>query len=136
MWEDIVVHDPYGMCFAFQYLIDRDEYLPWAYGVSGILMDRCRYALPWCGTVAQFEADTSEQYDNTAETDVVVSSYYGTFVADRCAHKDAVRQRYNWRRSFTWKQDSSCPEPSAAMRNRKRGWTDSGCWIPDWACPC
>lgn len=95
LWEDIVVHDPYGMCFAFLYLIDRDEYLPWAYGVSGILMDRCRYTLPWCVTVAQFEADTSEQYDNTAETDVVISSYYGTFVADRCARKDAVRQRYN-----------------------------------------
>ena len=95
LWEDLVIHDPYGMCFAFLYLLELGEDLVWAYGVSGNLLDRCRFALPWCQTDAHFNEEASELCDDTEATEELVHSYYGTFISDRYASDDAIRQRYN-----------------------------------------
>lgn len=41
--------DPYAICFAFYYLLDKGEYLPWLYYPSSVLLSYAATQLPWCG---------------------------------------------------------------------------------------
>lgn len=54
IWENIQVTDPYGLAFAFLYLLDNDSDLPWTYHVTGKLMGFCGCQLPWIREVKGF----------------------------------------------------------------------------------
>lgn len=41
--------DPYEICFAFNYLLDKGEYLPWLYYPTSVLLSYAATQLPWCG---------------------------------------------------------------------------------------
>lgn len=41
--------DPYEICFAFYYLLDKGEYLPWLYYPTSVLLSYAATQLPWCG---------------------------------------------------------------------------------------
>lgn len=43
----IYIEDPYALCFAFLYLIEANDDLPWLYGVGHGLMSHVGLTLPW-----------------------------------------------------------------------------------------
>lgn len=48
------VMDPYAICFAFYYMLDNGDNLPWLYYPSCVLLSYAAAQLPWCGgTVKQ-----------------------------------------------------------------------------------
>lgn len=47
IWEDFEISDPYALCFAFLYLLDTGDDMPWVYSVSLPLMEMCASVLPW-----------------------------------------------------------------------------------------
>lgn len=62
--------DPYEICFAFYYLLDKGEYLPWLYYPSSVLLSYAATQLPWCGgDIKKYldAADTTsaDVYENT-----------------------------------------------------------------------
>lgn len=54
--------DPYEICFAFYYLLDKGEYLPWLYYPSSVLLSYAATQLPWCG------GDIKKYLDSTDTT--------------------------------------------------------------------
>ena len=47
IWEDFEIPDPYTLCFAFLYLLEICDDMPWVYSVSLPLMEMCASVLPW-----------------------------------------------------------------------------------------
>lgn len=54
--------DPYEICFAFYYLLDKGEYLPWLYYPTSVLLSYAATQLPWCG------GDIKKYLDSTDTT--------------------------------------------------------------------
>ena len=47
IWADFEIPDPYILCFAFLYLLEIGDDMPWVYSVSLPLMEMCASVLPW-----------------------------------------------------------------------------------------
>ena len=47
IWADFEITDPYSLCFAFLYLLEIGDDMPWVYSVSLPLMEMCASVLPW-----------------------------------------------------------------------------------------
>ena len=47
IWENFEISDPYSLCFAFLYLLEIGDDMPWVYSVSLPLMEMCASVLPW-----------------------------------------------------------------------------------------
>ena len=54
--EPLSIADPYEMCFALLYLIEKDDDLPWLYGAGCGLMGEVIETLPW-GIIEYDEMD-------------------------------------------------------------------------------
>ena len=57
IWEGIEIEDPYAMCFAFLYLIDRGFDYPYLYYPGVTLFSMTMDTLPWCRTSYHGEAE-------------------------------------------------------------------------------
>lgn len=53
------VADPYEICFAFYYLIDEGDYLPWLYYPTNVLLSFAAAQLPWSGGAVKEYVDES-----------------------------------------------------------------------------
>lgn len=53
------VADPYEVCFAFFYLIDEGDYLPWVYYPTSVLLSYAAAQLPWSGGAVKEYVDES-----------------------------------------------------------------------------
>lgn len=47
IWADFEIQDPYALSFAFLYLLETGNDMPWVYSVSLPLMEMCASVLPW-----------------------------------------------------------------------------------------
>lgn len=47
VWADFEILDPYALSFAFLYLLETGDDMPWVYSVSLPLMEMCASVLPW-----------------------------------------------------------------------------------------
>ena len=87
------VIDPYAVCFAFYYMLDNGEYLPWLYYPSCVLLSYAAAQLPWCGgavkqcldatgrSAAYIDANTSKLHlmeDNLTRDSSVVPICWNT----------------------------------------------------------
>ena len=89
IWEDFTVSDPFEMCFAFLYLVDRNSDLPWIYCVTGCLMDFCGRELPWLMIDAPIN-----NLKLGAENDSAMD-WYGQFYENSTIADPECRKRYN-----------------------------------------
>lgn len=55
------VMDPYAVCFAFYYMIDNGDNLPWLYYPSCVLLSHAAAQLPWCGGAVKQCVDATGQ---------------------------------------------------------------------------
>ena len=56
------VADPYEICFAFYYLIDEGDYLPWLYYPTNVLLSFAAAQLPWSsGAVKEYVDESSNR---------------------------------------------------------------------------
>lgn len=55
------VMDPYAVCFAFYYMMDNGDNLPWLYYPSCVLLSYAAAQLPWCGGAVKQCLDATGQ---------------------------------------------------------------------------
>lgn len=95
VWHDFAVHNPYELCFAYLYLLDRGSDIPWVYGISSNLLAFCRNSLPWCGADEIGSEDVLTLHEDDTSVDLTTYSCHGTYVTDRFAGHEDIRKKYN-----------------------------------------
>lgn len=83
IWDDMAIHYPYDLCFAYLYLLDHDEPLPWVSAISTTLMKFCAAALPWYDLPIICKIGTPTDDESKMSTaDIRTASHYGSYFAD------------------------------------------------------
>lgn len=57
IWEGFEIEDPYALCFAFLYLVDRGSDYPWLYNPGVTLFSMTMDTLPWTRTAYKGDAE-------------------------------------------------------------------------------
>lgn len=69
--KDLSISDPYEMCFALLYLIEKDSDIPWLYGPCYGLMNRVITLLPW--GIKKYENVSDLCHDNSHPSKTIYS---------------------------------------------------------------
>ena len=95
-WDDMAIHYPYDLCFAYLYLLDSDSPLPWVSAISTTLMKFCATALPWYDEPVFYDIGTPTGIGNKMTTaDSKSASHYGTYFADSYISNADVSKNLN-----------------------------------------
>ena len=82
-WDDMAIHYPYDLCFAYLYLLDNDSPLPWVSAISTTLMKFSATALPWYDDPVFYSIGKPTNAGIKMTTaDIESASHYGTYFAD------------------------------------------------------
>lgn len=96
IWNDMSIHYPYDLCFAYLYLLDNDSPLPWLSAISTTLMKFSATALPWYDDPVFYSigAPTDLEYKMTT-ADCMSASHYGTYFEDSYISDTDVSKNLN-----------------------------------------
>lgn len=79
------VADPYEICFAFYYLMDEGDYLPWLYYPTNVLLSFAAAQLPWSsGAVKEYADESSNRTRDIIENLPRLNIYDDYKTKDSC----------------------------------------------------
>lgn len=96
IWDDMAIHYPYDLSFAYLYLLDNDSPLPWVSAISTTLMKFSASALPWYDQPVFYNIGTPTDGGNKMPTtDIRTASHYGTYFADSYVSNTDISKNLN-----------------------------------------